>query len=685
MWHFILDPYTEDEIIDDPYQTPPPSLFNPFRGARLPLPPLTLVRSPRNPDAYGGGGGGFDGDLHLPATSELYTPRTPDSNGGGLHPLYGDLPASNELYDVGVFGELASDSPRYGDLPSSCEFYTACTVQETKLMPERVDHPVVSATTTRPQLCAPYDDEIEATLRVMEENTDERPINNFLENIQDRHMTAEVREEMIVFMEQLSRRYDLADGTLHRAAYYLDRYLSVTPEPDDEQRLCLVAATAVFIAAKYEDRSTMKRLNASKVATCCGYASKKIALDMENEMLTALNFDLGGPTAYTFVEHFTRYYDDQIQEDQAVQQEAYWLADASLHCYAFHTYLPSLVAASSIFLARLQHVEVLKKAWSRDLAELTRYRAIELMGCPYVDDLLAEASMFGDTMARQMDADSYLRAIGVLPPLAPDSDSYGGDFYGNLPATCELYAAAVPVPPKETRPQLCAPYDDDIGANLRVMEKNTKERPSTKFLEDTQGGRMTPEVRAWMVDFMDQLSRCYDLTAGTVHRAVYYLDRYLSVTPESDDEMQLRLVAATCVFLASKYEDRYTLGKINASEVAACCGYTSDTRKNMVFAMENKILTALKYNLSGPTAYTFVEHFTRYYGQSHEDQAEQQVAHMIADESLHYYGFHRYLPSVVAASSIFLARQAWSKDLAELTGYKAIELKGCVCEIRASC
>ncbi|KAF0933563.1 hypothetical protein E2562_018810 [Oryza meyeriana var. granulata] len=94
----------------------------------------------------------------------------------------------------------------------------------------------------------------------------------------------------------------------------------------------------------------------------------------------------------------------------------------------------------------------------------------------------------------------------------------------------------------------------------------------------------------------------------------------------------------------------------------------------MVLCMENEILTALDYNLSGPTAYTF------------QDQRVKRAAHILAGASLYYYGFHRYLPSVVAASAIFLARlhilaQPWSKDLAELTGYKAIELMGCVCDM----
>nr|Q6K8S1.1 RecName: Full=Putative cyclin-F1-3; Short=CycF1;3 [Oryza sativa Japonica Group]BAD19321.1 putative mitotic cyclin a1-type [Oryza sativa Japonica Group] len=238
-----------------------------------------------------------------------------------------------------------------------------------------------------------------------------------------------------------------------------------------------------------------------------------------------------------------------------------------------------------------------------------------------------------------------------------------------------------------TRPQLCAPYDDDIEATLRAMETNPAERPSPYFLETTQGGRMTALVRASMIAFMDEFSRFYELADGTLQRAAYFLDRYLSVTPESDDVLQLRLVGATAVFLAAKYEDQYTLRKIDASMVAARCGYTSETRHKMVSCMETEILAALDYNLSGPTASTFVQHFTRYYGDGKEEELLKEAAHRFTDGSLLTYGFHRYLPSVVAASAIFLARlhvlghEPWSRDLAELTGYEAIDLMGCVCDM----
>uniref|UniRef100_A0A0E0K244 Cyclin N-terminal domain-containing protein n=1 Tax=Oryza punctata TaxID=4537 RepID=A0A0E0K244_ORYPU len=303
----------------------------------------------------------------------------------------------------------------------------------------------------------------------------------------------------------------------------------------------------------------------------------------------------------------------------------------------------------------------------------------------------------------QMDADTYVHTIVVLPPLAPlpsapletppDSPhtphTYGGGF---LPISGADQPVVTNNSATNTRPQLCAPYDDDIEATLRAMEKNPAERPSPYFLETTQGGRMSGLVRTSMITFMDDFSRFHELAAGTLHRAAYFLDRYLSVMPKSDDALQLRLVGATAVFLAAKYEDQYTLRKIDASMVAARCGYTSETRHKMVSCMETEILAALDYNLGGPTAYTFVEHFTRYCGEGKEEKLVKQAAHRFADATLLTYGFHRYLPSVVAASAIFLARldvlahEPWSRDLAELTGYKAIDLMGCVCDMySASC
>ncbi|XP_037450880.1 putative cyclin-F2-1 [Triticum dicoccoides] len=220
-----------------------------------------------------------------------------------------------------------------------------------------------------------------------------------------------------------------------------------------------------------------------------------------------------------------------------------------------------------------------------------------------------------------------------------------------LPATCELYAAAldarlfhpsfeVPAPSllpdravpdcknSATHPRL-SDYEIDIDFNLREMEKNVEERPSPDYLKTVQGDRMSPSMRATLVFWMDDFTRHYDLAPGTLHRAVSYVDRVLSArtlsSARTDMEYELRLLGATAVFTAAKYEERSTRFKVNAAKIAEDCGFATSKE---VTDMECKMLAALRYELSGPTAYPFVDHFTRYSKGERELQV-QRLAHKI--------------------------------------------------------
>jgi cyclin A len=190
---------------------------------------------------------------------------------------------------------------------------------------------------------------------------------------------------------------------------------------------------------------------------------------------------------------------------------------------------------------------------------------------------------------------------------------------------------------------------------------------------------MTKSRRAELVSWMDDFTRYFDLAPGTLHRAVSYVDRVLSqrTLPETDTEHALQLLGATAVYTAAKYEEQCSTHKLNATAVAGICGL--DTTNKEVIAMELGIVEALAYDLSRPTAYTFVEHFTRHGGRGEQDSEVQRLAHHLADRSLYDYSLLQLLPSVVAASAVFLARpilnpnaidvQQWNEDFEELTGY----------------
>ena len=86
--------------------------------------------------------------------------------------------------------------------------------------------------------------------------------------------------------------------------------------------------------------------------------------------------------------------------------------------------------------------------------------------------------------------------------------------------------------------------------------------------------------------------------------------------------------------------------------------------------------------MDGPTAYTFVEHFTRFFEEKDEFLV-RSLALRLVDQTLPEFQFvGRILPSALAASALFLARQflavPLTDDLDELTGYKAAELFDCI-------
>ncbi|KAM0888370.1 hypothetical protein ACQ4PT_028415 [Festuca glaucescens] len=174
-------------------------------------------------------------------------------------------------------------------------------------------------------------------------------------------MDEQTRASLVSWMDGLTRRFGLAPGTPRRAASYVDRVLSArtlstTPPSDYEQGL--LGAAAVFAAAKYEDGSTVSKLNAADIARYCGFATSREVIRAERDMLAALRYELGGPTTcYTVAGHFTgdnegepqdleiqRVAPDQLAEDSEVGTS---LVDDGY----LQQLMPSVVAASAVLFA----------------------------------------------------------------------------------------------------------------------------------------------------------------------------------------------------------------------------------------------------------------------------------------------------------------------------------------------
>ncbi|KAK3158217.1 hypothetical protein QOZ80_2AG0134520 [Eleusine coracana subsp. coracana] len=238
-------------------------------------------------------------------------------------------------------------------------------------------------------------------------------------------------------------------------------------------------------------------------------------------------------------------------------------------------------------------------------------------------------------------------------------------------------------------------YDTDIDATFRKMEKDPAERPSSEdYLSTTQQEgtikMMTMVDRADLVAWMYAASKIHRLPPGTLHRAVSYVDRYLSVKKIGAHRQDLILLGAVAVFVAAKYEESAIKWVFNADDVADDVG--NGCTRNQVLAAERDLVATLGYRLSGPTAYTFVDHFTRHNidEDTHEGVAVMRaLAHHLADVTLLDYRCVSFLPSAVAASAILLARRIiinsnddnQEEELHKMTRYKLQDLTDIIHDI----
>ena len=102
----------------------------------------------------------------------------------------------------------------------------------------------------------------------------------------------------------------------------------------------------MLIASKYEEIYSPE-VNDFLWISAKTYTREQV-LDLETEILMALNWNLAQPTALYFLRRFSK----AARSDMTVHTLCKYLIELSLLEYQMLQYLPSLVAATSVFLAR---------------------------------------------------------------------------------------------------------------------------------------------------------------------------------------------------------------------------------------------------------------------------------------------------------------------------------------------
>ncbi|KAK7293600.1 hypothetical protein RJT34_16470 [Clitoria ternatea] len=223
-------------------------------------------------------------------------------------------------------------------------------------------------------------------------------------------------------------------------------------------------------------------------------------------------------------------------------------------------------------------------------------------------------------------------------------------------------------------PQVWSSYAPDIYNNISVQEY--ERRPLTDYMDKLQQD-ITPSMRGILVDWLVEVSEEYKLVTDTLYLTVNLIDRFLSSS--LIQKHRLQLLGVTCMLIASKYEE------ICAPRVEDFCLITDNTyTKAEVLKMESEVLNLLHFQLSVPTIKSFLRRFIQAAQSSYKvPYIELEfLANYLAELTLVEYSFLQFLPSVIAASAVLLARwtlnqseHPWNLTMEHYSNYKASELK----------
>jgi G2/mitotic-specific cyclin-B, other len=105
---------------------------------------------------------------------------------------------------------------------------------------------------------------------------------------------------------------------------------------------------------------------------------------------------------------------------------------------------------------------------------------------------------------------------------------------------------------------------------------------------------------------------------------------------------------------------------------------------NEILEMESEIVNTLQWNLTVPTTHTFLCRFLK---AAHADRSMVQLACYLTERMLQEYSMLKYLPSVIAASAVNVARKSlhrhpWSPTLVKYTGYDENDIAPCLKEMK---
>jgi len=215
-------------------------------------------------------------------------------------------------------------------------------------------------------------------------------------------------------------------------------------------------------------------------------------------------------------------------------------------------------------------------------------------------------------------------------------------------------------------------YEQDVFLFLRSREVAL----STKFNYMEKQPDITMNMRQILVDWLVEVSEEYKLQTETLHLAVNYIDRFLSLM--SVQRSKLQLVGTAAMFIASKYEEIYP------PDVSEFVYITDDTyTKRQVLRMEHLVIKVLEFELGSPTMHLFASKMSIMAGSC---ERTTSLSMYLVELALMNAEFLNWRASMVAAAAVALSRhtlgyQAWPTRVEEGSGYTLAEIHQCLLKL----
>lgn len=227
-----------------------------------------------------------------------------------------------------------------------------------------------------------------------------------------------------------------------------------------------------------------------------------------------------------------------------------------------------------------------------------------------------------------------------------------------------------------------ATYVTDILQNLYQAELISRPRLYMEKQSD-----INSKMRAILVDWLVEVHMKFRLVPETLYLSINIIDRYCSLVVIKRSRLQL--VGVTALLLACKYEEIYP------PEVRDCVYITDKAyQKQEVLDMEQDIVHRLRFKITVPTAYPFLQRFLNIVQTTN---LVKFATCYYTERTLQEHDMLAFKPSLITASSLVLAlnnSDLRKKDeetnivpcgippiLLEYTGFQEKEILACAAQV----